>query len=1023
LYAGWGRATGPPHVHPADTRLPATASPLTTALPTARWLRRLALALPLAGLLLMVVYIHRMVTAHDALKAHTLAQAGGRAQQLAAAKAQQMEALLTGADLALRQFRDQAATGSAEGMAAATRAVVAALPAGAIGHFSVSDAQGRVVYPSDHMQGDGQAPLSMADRDYFRFHAGQDSDRLYIHPAVVSRITGQWSVPMTRPLLRGGRFAGVVQMSLSPLYLSDALGRQQPGGHDVISLFHADGSYLGRSASIETMLGKRMPADRPFLRPGAATEGQFHQRSQADGRDRVYAWYRLDRLPLIINAGLDVDTVLAPAATEGRRAWQRVVVLAPLSVALVLGMRWLLLRAAREQSALAESRGLLRATLDATGDGLMVVDAAGQVLHVNRNLRQWWRLPDTLGEGSAHTALLDHGASQLVDPAAFHALRSQVEASGDMALLTLPCADGRVLECHTRAVQLDGSAVRLWSLRDVTALQQNRQQLEQRVQERTLALKAANQQLLDTQFAMDSVGIGIEWVDAQSLRFIYVNRMAAQMLGYSVAEMLQLRVPDLDMHTSEAEFFQRVQALRLLGQTRREVVGRRRDGSPLAMEVTAFYLAGRDGAPDRVISFLTDIADRQAAQLALVQAKEAAEAANVAKSAFLANMSHEIRTPLNAITGMAYLIGRDGLSGRQAERLDHIKTAARHLVETLDAVLDLSRIEADRLTLDLQLVDVRAVVDNVTTMLQDKLQAKRLGLSVDLALPAGPLVGDATRLQQALLNYVANAAKFTDTGHIGIRVAAADTGTPAQPGSVLLRFEVQDTGPGLDADTVARLFTPFEQADNSTTRQYGGSGLGLAITAKLARLMGGQAGVQSEPGQGSRFWFTARLARAVPAPAASPAPDLSAPTDTAEAVLRQRAAGRRVLLVEDDAANRDVALALLQAAGLQVQTASDGMAAVDAAAAQAPDLVLMDLQLPRLDGLAAAQRIHALPGLAQLPILAFTANAFADDHARCMAVGMVGVVTKPVNPEDLYGALLPWLVRAEAPAAALSPPA
>ena len=188
--------------------------------------------------------------------------------------------------------------------------------------------------------------------------------------------------------------------------------------------------------------------------------------------------------------------------------------------------------------------------------------------------------------------------------------------------------------------------------------------------------------------------------------------------------------------------------------------------------------------------------------------------------------------------------------------------------------------------------------------------------------------------------------------------------------------------------------------------------------------MGGQAGVQSAPGQGSRFWFTARLARAAVAPALAS----RVPADgTAEARLRQLAAGRRVLLVEDDAANRDVALALLQSAGLVVHTASDGLAAVDAAAAQAPDLVLMDLQLPRLDGLAAARRILALPGLAQLPILAFTANAFADDHARCMDAGMVGVVTKQVNPDDLYAALLPWLVPAALPAAApaqsVSPPA
>ena len=1001
-----------------------TAAAQDPAHPTARWLRQLAVALPLVALLVMVVYLQRMAAAHAALQTHTLAQASGRAGQLAAAKAQQIEALLVGADLALRQFRDQVATGNHAAMAAATQAVVAAMPPGAIGHFSATDADGGLVYPSPDLQDAGQRPLNQADRAYFRFHAGSQADVLHIQPPLLSQVTGQWAVPVTRAVQRNGRFAGVATLALSPQFLSDALARQQASALDVIALFHADGSYMARSADLARVLGRQMAQDRPFLQPGAASEGHFRQVAQADGRERLYAWYRLDRQPLITVVGLDVETTLAPAHTERQRAYQRVAVLAPLSMALVLGTSWLLLRIAREQTALAANRGLLRATLDATGDGLMVVGAGGTVLHVNRNLRLLWRLPEPLGAGSPHTALLDHGASQLSDPGAFQAMRAQVEASGDMALLTLPCTDGRVLECQTRAVQLDASTVRLWSLRDVTALQQNREQLEQRVQERTLALKATNQQLLDTQFAMDSVGIGIEWVDASSLRIVYVNRMAAQLLGYGVSELLQMRLPDLDMHTGEAEFHQRVQMLRQLGQTRREVVVKRRDGSPLLLETTAFYLAGRDGAPDRVISFLTDIADRKAAERALVQAKDAAEAANVAKSAFLANMSHEIRTPLNAITGMAYLIGRDGLAGRQAERLDHIKTAARHLVETLDAVLDLSRIEADRLTLDQQPVDVQAVVQNVATMLQDKLQAKQLQLAVQVQLPPEPLLGDATRLQQALLNYASNAAKFTEQGHIVIQVAVADEGAHAQPGSWLLHFEVQDTGPGLDAATVARLFQPFEQADNSTTRQHGGSGLGLAITAKLARLMGGQAGVQSAPGQGSRFWFTARLARAAVAPALAS----RVPADgTAEARLRLLAAGRRVLLVEDDAANRDVALALLQSAGLVVHTASDGLAAVDAAAAQAPDLVLMDLQLPRLDGLAAARRILALPGLAQLPILAFTANAFADDHARCLAAGMVGVVTKPVNPDDLYAALLPWLVPAALPAAApaqsVNPPA
>jgi len=974
--------------------------------PTARWLRGLALALPVWGLLVIGLYLMRMNAAHDALAATTLTQASGRAEQLAAAKAQQVEALLVGADLALRQFRDKIASGSTAAANAAAMSV-----AGAVGHFSAADSTGRLVFPSAGMRGARDEPLSVADRRYFRVLAASQGDRLHVNPVVVSHITGQWSLPLSRPVLRQGVFAGVATMAMSPFYLADALGRQQPNSLDVITLFHADGSYVARTANLEPVLGTQLPADRPFLLPGAAHQGHFRQVGQADGRARLYAWYRLDHLPLTINVGLDEEAVLAPARAERSRAHQRVAVLAPLSMLLVLAVSWLLLRVAREQAALAASRGLLRTTLDGTGDGVLVVADDGRVLHVNRNLRQLWQLPDTLGEGSPHTALLGLGATQLADPAAFEALRRQVEASGDLALVPLVCRDSRVLECHTRAVQMDGSVARVWTLRDVTELQQSRQQLEQRVRERTNALKATTQQLLDTQFAMESVGIGIEWLDFDSLRFVYVNSKAASMLGYSVNQLLALTLPDTNPDIPAATFRARADEVRALGQTRREVQVRRPDGSSLPMETNVFYLAGKDGVPPRLIGFLTDISQRKADELALVQAKESAEAANVAKSAFLANMSHEIRTPLNAITGMAYLIGRDGLAGRQAERLGHIKTAARHLVETLDAVLDLSRIEADRLTLDLQPVDVQAVVQNVATMLQDKLQAKKLMLGVQVQVPPDPLLGDATRLQQALLNYATNAAKFTEAGHITLRVMVADEGAAADTDSVLLHFEVQDTGPGLDAATIARLFTPFEQADNSTTRQHGGSGLGLAITAKLARLMGGQAGVQSAPGEGSRFWFTARLQRAG---VALPAAASGLPGTPAEAILRRHGAGRRVLLVEDDRANREVALALLQAAGLAVDTATNGLAAVEAATRHPPDLVLTDLQLPRLDGTAAARRIHALPGLAKLPILAFTANAFADDHARCLAAGMVGVVTKPVNPEDLYAALLPWLLPADA---------
>jgi len=1000
---------------------PAPSSAPTAPPPSARWLRRLALALPLVGLLVTGLYIWRMEQAHEALLAGTIEQASDRAQQLAAAKALQVEGLLSAADLALRQFRDQTLHGDPAQVEAAVRRVAAVLPDGALAHFGVADAEGRMVYPSAAVT--LQPSPDLSGRADFRAHGAGSDDRLQVQPVVHARLGGQWVLPLSRPLRRGSRFEGMAVLALSPSFLADALARQQASAQDTIALLHADGSYIARNTGLEKLLGQRAPGNMPFLQVDAPTQGRMRQVSPIDGRQRLSAWYRLDRLPLIVTVGLDEDRVLAPVQAQQRRGRLRTAALVPVTTLLTLAVSVLLLRVAREQSALAASRGLLRATLDATGEGVLVIGGDGRVLHVNRNLHQLWRLPESAGAGTAQAELLAHAARQLADPPGFEALCRQVEASSDMTLATLACSDGRTLECHTRAVQLDDAPLRLWTVRDVTELQRGREQLEQRVRERTQVLNRTTQQLMDTQFAMESVGIGIEWLDFQTLRFVYANRKAAEMLGYSVDELLSLTLPQTNPDISAETFRARADEVRARGQTRREVQARRPDGRLLQMEANVYYLGPREGVPARLIGFLTDISERKAAEQALVQAKEAAEAANVAKSAFLANMSHEIRTPLNAITGMAWLIGRDGLSGRQAERLGHIKTAARHLVEMLDAVLDLSRIEADRLTLDEQPVQVRSVVDNVAQMLQDKLQARQLALDVQVDVPPGPWLGDATRLQQALLNYAVNAVKFTEHGRIGMRVREDDSAPhEAAADSVLLRFEVQDTGPGLDAATVARLFRPFEQADNSNTRAHGGSGLGLAITAKLARLMGGQAGVDSTPGQGSRFWFTARLRRAGTSPVAAPGAPAPAPAEEASHALRRLGAGRRVLLVEDDAANREVAVALLQAVGLAVDTAADGLAAVQAAATRRPDLVLMDLQLPRLDGLAATARLHALPGLDNLPVLAFTANAFAEQHARCLAAGMVDVVTKPVNPDDLYRALLPWLAGSAAQQP-VSPPA
>jgi signal transduction histidine kinase/ActR/RegA family two-component response regulator len=386
--------------------------------------------------------------------------------------------------------------------------------------------------------------------------------------------------------------------------------------------------------------------------------------------------------------------------------------------------------------------------------------------------------------------------------------------------------------------------------------------------------------------------------------------------------------------------------------------------------------------------------------VALSLAKEVAEEASRSKSIFLANMSHEIRTPLNAISGMALLMRRAGLPPDQSERLGKLEAAGEHLLEVINMVLDLSKIEAGKLVLDESAFPPGSLFENVRSMLQERAQEKNLRFICELPELPAQVMGDRTRLQQALLNYAGNAVKFTERGCVTLR-AVIEAEDAEQ---ILLRFEVSDTGIGISHEAQKRLFKAFEQADGSTTRKYGGTGLGLAITAKIAASMGGDAGVRSELNQGSTFWFSARLKKV----ASLPFHEQADQTDS-EAALRLEFAGSRVLLVEDEPINREIAQMLLEDIGFRIDLAEDGVRAVELASRQHYDLILMDMQMPRMDGLEATRQIRALPGGGELLIVAMTANAFAEDRERCFAAGMNYFATKPIDPDLLLNLILTGL--------------
>ena len=399
-------------------------------------------------------------------------------------------------------------------------------------------------------------------------------------------------------------------------------------------------------------------------------------------------------------------------------------------------------------------------------------------------------------------------------------------------------------------------------------------------------------------------------------------------------------------------------------------------------------------------------ADLETLNLELVAARDVAEDAAQAKSAFLANMSHEIRTPMNVIIGLTHLMLRDEHEPVTADRLAKVGDAAMHLLDIINDILDLSKIDAGKLVLAPVDFTVDALLARATALVTDGARRKGLALTVDRGDLPQALRGDALRLSQVLVNLLSNAVKFTSRGSVVLRCDVL-----SHAGSEwTIRFSVRDTGVGISPESQERLFSPFEQADGSTTRRFGGTGLGLSIARELVQLMGGTVGVESAPGRGSEFWFTARLHTSGTHEQAMPTPHQAvAASRGVEQTLKERHRGARVLIADDNRINQELATELLRLVDLQVEVADNGRIAVDMARRGGFDLVLMDMQMPEMDGLEATRLIRTVPELDSTPIVAMTASAFGADRDACLAAGMNDHIGKPVNPATLYEKLLRWL--------------
>ncbi|NYZ16445.1 PAS domain S-box protein [Azospirillum sp. RWY-5-1] len=843
--------------------------------------------------------------------------------------------------------------------------------------LSIVDADGRLAQTSVDS---APARINLSDREHFRVQRENPARGLFISKPVFGRTSGRWSLQLTRAIETGdGDFGGVLVASIDPFYFSRTFQELDVGDGGAIAIIGLDGILRAQSGIDDLSIGADLGDSELMTIARRQGTGFTRTTGPADRKRRLIAFRTLPNHPLMVIASFSESAFDADLLTR------RTIYLGSVAActAALLALAWLAARqSARQAMAQAmarETEGRLRESEQRfrdvaetasdwfweMGPDLRFTNLTGPLapeLSKGRSLIGCTRQEVAVREAGDDAKWEDHHRI-LAEHRPFRSFEYRARLAAGERVFSV---SGRPIFGESgRFLGYRGSAT------DITE--------RKMAEERLLASETRYRRMVD------AVGQPILTFDRSGI-IDGVNPAAERLFGYTAADVVGSRVTTLVPAIMDA-----VRAVMERGaDARLETTGRRGDGSafPLEMVLASWRVDDRR----LVTGIIRDITAQKQIEDDLRQARDSADRANRLKGEFLATMSHEIRTPMNGILGALELLEGPNLDAGQRHLIDIARRSGAGLQQIIDDVLDLSKLEAGRIAIEPVDFDLRQLLRDVVDLLRPLAIDKSLSLGwgIGEGVPAR-LRSDPVRLRQILINLIGNAIKFTPAGSVEVRAERAGTGGD---GGLLLRLSVADTGIGIPDDLRPRLFQRFTQGDGSTTRRFGGTGLGLAICRELTTLLGGDIGVDSVEGEGSVFHLTIPCR---PATAAAEAP-------AEPAVVANRSLS--VLVAEDNEVSRSIVTAILERAGHRVTAVDDGLKALEAAARGGFDALLMDVQMPTLDGPEATRRIRALPGPAgAVPIVALTANAMKGHREALLADGMTDYLTKPVNPSILLATL------------------